>query len=240
MKRFFLFFLTGLFLNGSLFAADVDDINWAADYDTALQEAQKTGQNIFLLITAPSWCYWCQQLEKNVFTDEDVIKYINNNFIAVRILDSDEDVDRFDFDGYPTVWVLDSGGSVLEDVYRQDPDAVLKLLKPYAGSGTGQYSQTDYSSPPDVAWETVEDVAQYKGGDWNNYLYTVEGVTVEEALAIAEEDSDVSFFFYVKGRRLVLEEKGSFNHGDAVFFYGDPWWGSAPGLADGYIKTAGK
>lgn len=27
-----------------------------------------------------------------------------------------------------------------------------------------------------------------------------------------------------------------FHHGDAVFFKGEPWWGEANGLVDGYVR----
>ncbi len=87
----------------------------------------------------------------------------------------------------------------------------------------------------------IPSVAQYGHADWNNVIGIAHNVTRSEAAAIAEANSEISYFFWVKGMVMVLElepydEIRVFHHGDAVFFTGTPWWGSAPGLADGYLK----
>lgn len=90
-------------------------------------------------------------------------------------------------------------------------------------------------------FEKIPDVAHYKNADWSQVIGISHGVSLFEAKRIAHQNPDITFFFYVKGYNMVLEkEDGSyrrFSHGDAVFFSGQPWWGSAPGLADGYIKN---
>lgn len=89
-------------------------------------------------------------------------------------------------------------------------------------------------------YQKIPNVAQYKNADWSNVVGIAKGVSIKEAKRIANEDSRISFFFYTKGYRMVLEtEDGGyrvFDHGDAVFFAGNPWWGSAEDLADGYVK----
>jgi len=83
------------------------------------------------------------------------------------------------------------------------------------------------------------DQAQYGGGDWNGLLYVKKGLTRSEALRIAQNDSNVTFFFYTKGGRMVLNTpKGTkvFEHKDVAFFKGKPATGSALGLADTYIR----
>ncbi len=83
-------------------------------------------------------------------------------------------------------------------------------------------------------------VAQYKFADWKNLIGIAHEVSLREAVDYADSNDEVTFFFYVKCYRMVLEtQDGSyrtFRQGDAVFFSGTPWWGSAPGMADGYIK----
>lgn len=105
------------------------------------------------------------------------------------------------------------------------------------------YNSTDDIPTIRIAdgWKRIPDVAQYKESDWSNVICKAESVTLEQAKQIANENPDITYFFYVKGGRMVLEDKSQrifrvFHHGDAVFFTGEPWWGSAPGLADGYIK----
>lgn len=86
----------------------------------------------------------------------------------------------------------------------------------------------------------ISDVAQYKNADWSNALYMARGISIEEAMAIADNDPLITYFFYTKAMGMMLEcQDGSyrsFEYGDTVFFTGSPHWGSAPGLADGYIK----
>jgi hypothetical protein len=78
--------------------------------------------------------------------------------------------------------------------------------------------------------QTVPNVAMYEGANWDNYLYTQNFLTREAAMWKAP--GAASFFFYCRGP-LILKNGRSFNPGDAVFFTGKPWWGSAP-QADGY------
>lgn len=93
-----------------------------------------------------------------------------------------------------------------------------------------------------VNFNQIPDVAQYKWADWSNLIKIEKGITLEQAKAIASSDSNINFFFYTKGGQMVLESQDwssfkVFQHGDVAFFSGEPWWGSAPGLADGYIKS---
>ncbi len=86
--------------------------------------------------------------------------------------------------------------------------------------------------------EKVSDVAQFGGADWENVIGMVSGVTLEEACQIAEKNEQIDFFFYMKGEQMALQNGSAFrvfHKSDAVFFSGKPWWGSAPGFADGYI-----
>lgn len=89
-------------------------------------------------------------------------------------------------------------------------------------------------------FKKIPNVAQYKMADWSKAVGIAKGISLEQAYKIANENPDITFFFYTKGGQMVLEkEDGSyrvFRHGDTVFFSGDPWWGSAPGLADGYTR----
>lgn len=89
----------------------------------------------------------------------------------------------------------------------------------------------------DDGWVKKADVAQFAGADWTNLVKRVNGITVEEAKKIAAQDSRITFFFIVKGCRMVLPGKGVFHQGDVVFFSGKPWYGSAPDLADAYEKS---
>ncbi len=91
-----------------------------------------------------------------------------------------------------------------------------------------------------LGYQKVENVAQYKNADWSNVVGIARNISLSEACKIAKDNPAITFFFYTKGYQMVLETQDGgyrvFRHGDTVFFSGQPWWGSAPGLADGYIK----
>lgn len=78
----------------------------------------------------------------------------------------------------------------------------------------------------------VPNVAMYEGANWDNYLYTQNFPTIEAALQGAQ--TAASFFFYCRGP-MVLNNGRSFQTGDAVFFMGVPWWGSAPQCDSYYL-----
>lgn len=78
--------------------------------------------------------------------------------------------------------------------------------------------------------QTVANVAMYEGANWDNYLYTQNFPTLDAAFQGAQ--TAASFFFYCRGP-LILKNGRSFQTGDAAFFTGVPWWGSAP-QADAY------
>jgi hypothetical protein len=90
------------------------------------------------------------------------------------------------------------------------------------------------------SFQKVDNVAQYKFGDWSEVVGIARNVSRTEALRIANENPVITFFFYTKGHQMVLETQDGnyrvFSHGDAVFFKGQPWWGEAKNLADGYVR----
>lgn len=104
------------------------------------------------------------------------------------------------------------------------------------------------SEIPDIGlpsgFQKIPNAAQYKEADWSGAIGIAHEISLNEAYKIAAENPDINFFFYMKGGQMVLEKTDGtyrmFRHGDAVFFTGEPWWGSAPGLSDGYIKTLEK
>lgn len=89
-------------------------------------------------------------------------------------------------------------------------------------------------------WKKTSDVAQYKGADWNNFIKKVSNCSVDEAKTIASQDTNISYFFFAREGMVlegpVAQKYGSFSPNDAVFFSGNPWFGSAP-QCDTYQKV---
>ncbi|MCB1119744.1 MAG: hypothetical protein KDK65_07275 [Chlamydiia bacterium] len=118
------------------------------------------------------------------------------------------------------------------------------VLSLFAGA-EGYYNATDeipvfeYEDP---LWNKLPDVAEYGGASWENVVGIAHSVTLEEAKKIAQDSPEITYFFYMKEGNMVLGQPPLvriFVRGDAVFFTGEPWWGSAEGFADGYIKKEG-
>lgn len=78
-----------------------------------------------------------------------------------------------------------------------------------------------------TTWIETGNVAEYQGADWNNWISTQNFPNVEAAQAYAAQNSAIRFFFFCR-QAMVLTNGRSFQPGDAAFFSGQPWLGSAP------------
>jgi hypothetical protein len=125
-----------------------------------------------------------------------------------------------------------------------DPTVLLDWVKGFkavggnalmiAGLATGQkeFGTWWYKCDPSECVQKVPNVAMYQGADWSNYLYTQNFVTPEAALWKAPPSA--TFMFYCR-QPIALTNGRSFKTGDAVYFTGTPWWGSAPQCDAYYI-----
>jgi thioredoxin-related protein len=121
---------------------NVDAVNWIQSYNTALSQASTSGKNVFLVITAPDWCGYCQMLEAEVFSKKAVISSLNEKFIPLQILDSNPEQSKFQFQGYPTMMMLDTKGKVIADINGRTEDSFLASIKKY------EFSDSDNKVSP--------------------------------------------------------------------------------------------
>jgi thioredoxin-related protein len=114
------------------------DIKWVSDYDDGLKKAKTENRNLFVLITAPTWCGPCQWMEANTFTDNDVINLLNSEFIPVRVLDQKDgkrnpDLEKFSFSGFPTIMVYNTKEEMLTTaVGAIDASTLIDKVKKYS------------------------------------------------------------------------------------------------------------
>lgn len=76
-------------------------------------------QNKYIFVDAyTDWCYWCKVMDKNTFTNADVISALKDNFIAVKIdAEKGEGIDfaaKFKISGYPTVLFFNPEGMLVK------------------------------------------------------------------------------------------------------------------------------
>ena len=95
------------------------EINWLT-----IEEAQRLGQqeprSVFVDVYT-DWCGWCKKMDKSTFQDADVVKYVNENYYAVKLdaesnnkvtfngveLTERELARAFRVKGYPTIVMID-------------------------------------------------------------------------------------------------------------------------------------
>jgi len=84
------------------------------------------------------WCGWCKELDKNVYTNKEVGKYLNAKCINIKI-DADSEkgskiAGLYSVSGYPTIVFTDSSGKeVGKIVGYKPPEGFLKTAKEYLG-----------------------------------------------------------------------------------------------------------
>ncbi len=75
---------------------DTTRIHWYG-YEEAWQKAKAEKKHMFIDFTA-TWCTWCKKLDATTFTDPQVVKLLNNDFVSVKLWD--HDTTTLNLDGY--------------------------------------------------------------------------------------------------------------------------------------------
>lgn len=66
-------------------AQDKDGIKWISlEQAEKLNANKKTKKKIFVDVYT-EWCGWCKRLDATTYKDPDVVKYVNDNFYAVKL-----------------------------------------------------------------------------------------------------------------------------------------------------------
>ncbi len=104
-------------------------VNWREWGPEAFQEAQQQGKLVALFITA-FWCGFCQRMDENALSDDEVIAILNGFFVPIRVEESQRpDVDlRYNQNGWPTIVFLTPQGGQLFTVNHMDVDPFANIL----------------------------------------------------------------------------------------------------------------
>lgn len=78
MKLIYTFFLATLVTVGF----SQDKINWLS-WEEAMQAADKQPKKIYIDLYT-DWCGWCKKMDASTFVDPEVVKYMNENFHAIK------------------------------------------------------------------------------------------------------------------------------------------------------------
>ncbi len=106
------------------------EIAWRTWSPQTFQEARSFERPILLSISAV-WCHWCHVMDETSYSDSEVIAYVNEHFVAVRV-DNDRRPDinaRYNMGGWPTTAFLSPDGITLTGATYLPPPDMLRTLQ---------------------------------------------------------------------------------------------------------------
>jgi len=110
--------------------ADASRIRWY-DYAEGTSLGKQKGKKVLLFFWA-EWCDSCEKMKKETFRVPDVIAFLNNNFIPVKIDSENEKrlASQYMVRGLPTTWFLNERGERIGSRPGfMPPDLFLAILK---------------------------------------------------------------------------------------------------------------
>jgi len=158
------------------------EIAWREWGDAAFAEAKAADKPILLAISAV-WCHWCHVMDETSYSDGEVIRRINADYIPVRV-DNDQRPDvnrRYNLGGWPTTAFLTPDGEILNGgtyippdgmrqytaqiaaVWRDRKDELLARLRE---ATTGE-AHTHEARPGDLSWDIVDTIGSLIRGQYD-------------------------------------------------------------------------
>lgn len=176
MKQIFLLAFLGLAITG--FSQNQKksskEITWHS-WEDGIKLAEKKNKKVFVDIYT-DWCGFCKRMDANTFSDPDVIKYMNKNFVMIKL--NGETKEELQYKGktysyaksgrrgynglavelakrnpaYPTFVFLDNDQNVINNVIGYKLPVKFYPVLNYYGSGayeknTWEEYATDFKNP---------------------------------------------------------------------------------------------
>jgi len=137
---FYALLILQLFLSlGAYAASDVQQVKWQKFDKKVFAIAKQKNQPVLLLVKA-DWCPHCHEFQDKTLKDGQIVKYINEHFIPVRVdVDTDKKI-ALDYrvTGLPTMIILDSDNSIIKTSvgFTAGPETMT-----YLSQGLQEYEQ---------------------------------------------------------------------------------------------------
>ena len=107
-----------------------DGIKWYP-YGDGFELGKDKSKKIYINFFS-DWCSYCRMMNEKTFKDKDVISYLNDNYIAIRVNSEKEPelANQYKVNGLPSNWfVTEEGEPIGNQPGYVGPDDMLKLLK---------------------------------------------------------------------------------------------------------------
>jgi len=144
-----------LLLTTLLSPSEDHSIPWSKSFTEARDAATKAGKPLMVDFGA-EWCGFCKKLDRETFTDENVIRLVRESFVAVHV-DTDKEPDlskKYGIEGLPTIVFLAPGGEELARLEGfRPPEQFLKEARKPAESSASLQKLKDLAEndPKDTA-----------------------------------------------------------------------------------------
>ncbi len=127
-------------------AEEKNEIHWITDMNELEAKMQASPKKVIFDVYT-DWCGWCKKMDADTYTNPDLVKYVNNNFYAVK-LDA-ERKDAFTFQGKEYKF---------EPQYRSNTFAV-EIMKGAASYPTTVFMTENFQNPnPIPGYMQVKDM----------------------------------------------------------------------------------
>jgi len=105
-------------------------VQWRTWGPETLEEA-RTKDRLILLSLSAVWCHWCHVMDETTYSNEEIIAFINEHFIPVRVdADMRPDIDSlYNQGGWPSTAILTPQGEVISGGTYLPPEEMLARLK---------------------------------------------------------------------------------------------------------------
>lgn len=185
-------------------------------FEEALVQAKKDKKQLFVDCYT-TWCGPCKMLDRNVFSNPELGKYVNENYIPLK-LDMEREgapqSEAYQIGSYPTMLILDATGAEKSRIigYR-DASQLMQMLNSRSSQATSEMVQI-YKQKYDGGQRDVEFLKNYINElskanrsyemPFNDYLEQKKDAFTKEEL---KWFFDISNYYNASSTRIIISEK---------------------------------
>lgn len=100
----FLLMLSGQISQASIQTDSIQWLSWEQALDAVAEQPKKIMIEVYT-----DWCVWCKKMDNQTFTDEHIVKYINENYYPVKFNAHQKEVVEYQGKSYKFVNAGNSG-----------------------------------------------------------------------------------------------------------------------------------